>query len=105
MRIEDKLKIINDTQIHRGPDIQDYYTDQFVGLCHTRLSIIDLSENARQPFILHFAGRPHEIVFFKCRPHESKNLIHLIIQIHNKPLYLRVQGDCDFSWPHVFSLL
>lgn len=49
--IKDKLKIINDTQFHRGPDYSGYFTDRLVGLCHTRLSIIDLSEKARQPFI------------------------------------------------------
>lgn len=33
----------------RGPDHQDIYNDQFVGLGHRRLSIIDLSEQANQP--------------------------------------------------------
>lgn len=33
----------------RGPDFQDMYHDQFVGLGHRRLSIIDLSEQANQP--------------------------------------------------------
>ena len=49
--IKDSLKIINDTQVHRGPDYSDYFIDRLVGLCHTRLSIIDLSEKAMQPFI------------------------------------------------------
>ncbi|GIV37833.1 MAG: asparagine synthetase B [Cyclobacteriaceae bacterium] len=33
----------------RGPDFQDIYHDQFAGLGHRRLSIIDLSEQANQP--------------------------------------------------------
>lgn len=33
----------------RGPDFQDIYHDQFVGLGHRRLSIIDLTEQAHQP--------------------------------------------------------
>lgn len=33
--------------ITRGPDGQGYYTDEFVGLAHTRLSIIDLSTGAQ----------------------------------------------------------
>jgi asparagine synthase (glutamine-hydrolysing) len=49
--IEATLKSINDTQVHRGPDYSDYFIDRLVGLCHTRLSIIDLSEKAMQPFI------------------------------------------------------
>jgi asparagine synthase (glutamine-hydrolysing) len=34
---------------HRGPDGDGIYTDRNVSLGHTRLSIIDLSENGRQP--------------------------------------------------------
>lgn len=33
----------------RGPDFQDIYTDEWVGLGHRRLSIIDTSEKANQP--------------------------------------------------------
>lgn len=33
----------------RGPDFQDVYIDEFVGLGHRRLSIIDTSEIANQP--------------------------------------------------------
>ncbi|MCZ2356245.1 MAG: asparagine synthase (glutamine-hydrolyzing) [Bacteroidia bacterium] len=35
---------------HRGPDATGTYTDLNVGLGHKRLSIIDLSESANQPF-------------------------------------------------------
>ncbi|MGQ9661775.1 MAG: asparagine synthase (glutamine-hydrolyzing) [Kiritimatiellia bacterium] len=34
---------------HRGPDQRGIYTDEHVSLGHRRLSIIDLSENGRQP--------------------------------------------------------
>jgi asparagine synthase (glutamine-hydrolysing) len=33
----------------RGPDAHDVYTDEFVGLGHRRLSIIDTSAAANQP--------------------------------------------------------
>jgi asparagine synthase (glutamine-hydrolysing) len=33
----------------RGPDVQDIYHDQFVGLGHRRLSIIDTSSSGNQP--------------------------------------------------------
>lgn len=38
-------------QKHRGPDFTDYYvTENKIALGHNRLSIIDLSSNANQPF-------------------------------------------------------
>lgn len=36
---------------HRGPDYSNYYINKNIGIAHNRLSIIDLSENANQPFI------------------------------------------------------
>lgn len=35
---------------HRGPDASGIHADVGVGLCHTRLSLLDLSERGRQPF-------------------------------------------------------
>ena len=35
---------------HRGPDNQGVYSKNKVGMGHARLSIIDLSDNANQPF-------------------------------------------------------
>ena len=49
--MKDTLRVMNDTHHHRGPDSSGWYIDRTVGLCHTRLSIIDLSEKAGQPFI------------------------------------------------------
>jgi asparagine synthase (glutamine-hydrolysing) len=43
------LKKATDTIKHRGPDQSGYYSDKNVSLGHRRLSIIDLSENGRQP--------------------------------------------------------
>lgn len=49
-----KMNMIHITQAtmaikSRGPDFQDIYHDQFVGLGHRRLSIIDTSEAGNQP--------------------------------------------------------
>ncbi|MDH5444527.1 MAG: asparagine synthase (glutamine-hydrolyzing) [Gammaproteobacteria bacterium] len=45
------LKKMLGAQMHRGPDAEGIWVsdDSLVGLCHNRLSIIDLSENANQP--------------------------------------------------------
>lgn len=40
-----------DIMLHRGPDGSGIFTDENVMLGHRRLSIIDLSEHASQPFI------------------------------------------------------
>ena len=41
---------------HRGPDDIGVYTSSGVGLGHTRLSIIDLSESGHQPMVSHDGG-------------------------------------------------
>ncbi len=40
---------MTDALAHRGPDQHGHYCDDFVSLGHRRLSIIDLSEDGRQP--------------------------------------------------------
>lgn len=42
VKMTDKIK-------HRGPDGHSYYVDDYIGLGHRRLSIIDLSEAGKQP--------------------------------------------------------
>ncbi|MCZ4318528.1 asparagine synthase (glutamine-hydrolyzing) [Aequorivita viscosa] len=48
---EDALTKMLNTQRHRGPDFTGTYTKSKLCLGHNRLAIIDLSENANQPFI------------------------------------------------------
>lgn len=45
---------------HRGPDEAGIYSDDFIGLVHSRLSIIDL-DNGRQPFVAE--GRDEILVY------------------------------------------
>ena len=47
---ESHLKDMTDIQAHRGPDAAGYYFNEICGLGHRRLSILDLSEAANQPF-------------------------------------------------------
>ncbi len=44
------LEILTNALAHRGPDASGYFIENSVGLGHRRLSIIDLSEAANQPF-------------------------------------------------------
>jgi asparagine synthase (glutamine-hydrolysing) len=45
----DTLKQMGNAIFHRGPDAGGEYLDDHVGLCHRRLSIIDLSSAGNQP--------------------------------------------------------
>jgi len=46
----EKLELMNTSQHHRGPDGNGIYVNEYVGLGHTRLSIIDI-ESGQQPLI------------------------------------------------------
>jgi asparagine synthase (glutamine-hydrolysing) len=45
------IRLLTDTMAHRGPDADGFYENGPIQLGHRRLSIIDLSEAANQPFI------------------------------------------------------
>ena len=69
------LKKMNDKLIHRGPDGEGFFTDEYVSLSHKRLAIIDLNSRSNQPFkdedenyILVFNGEIYNYV-------ELKNLL------------------------------
>ncbi|AZA51869.1 asparagine synthase (glutamine-hydrolyzing) [Chryseobacterium sp. G0201] len=49
---ERTLKKMTDKMSHRGPDAEGFFINQNLGLGHRRLSIIDISESANQPFFL-----------------------------------------------------
>ena len=48
---EQIIKKMTDKIIHRGPDSEGYYNDDFVSLGFRRLSIIDLKDRASQPMV------------------------------------------------------
>ncbi|NML70475.1 asparagine synthase (glutamine-hydrolyzing) [Chryseobacterium sp. RP-3-3] len=58
--LEESLKKMTDKMSHRGPDAEGLFVNQNLGLGHRRLSIIDVSESANQPF---FLDDKHVMVF------------------------------------------
>ncbi len=55
------LQSMNSVVTHRGPDGEGIYFDNFMGLTHTRLKIIDLSEKGHQPMCSE--GQDHIITY------------------------------------------
>ncbi len=55
------LREAAETLRRRGPDAEGFYFDGPVGLAHRRLSVIDLSDAAKQPF--HGADGAHVVVY------------------------------------------
>jgi asparagine synthase (glutamine-hydrolysing) len=45
-----KIRLMTESLKHRGPDATGIFVDEAIALGHLRLSIIDLSETANQPF-------------------------------------------------------
>lgn len=54
-------KVSLDDLIHRGPDYSEYFTGENYYLGHTRLSILDMSENGNQPMFS--SDKKHVIIF------------------------------------------
>ena len=50
---QETLSQMGQAILHRGPDAGGYFIDDNVGLCHRRLSIIDLSSAGNQPMTSH----------------------------------------------------
>lgn len=55
------LTVMGDAIRHRGPDAGDIFYEESVGLCHRRLSIIDLTESGSQP--MYSVGGRYVIVY------------------------------------------
>lgn len=72
---------------HRGPDFQNTFTDDLLSLGHARLSIIDLSQDANQPFYLEDRGLT--IVF------NGEIYNHLEIRKELSSFSFRTQSDTE----------
>ena len=47
------IKTMTDTLAHRGPDGDGVFVDDYMGLGHRRLAILDISSNGAQPMSSH----------------------------------------------------
>ena len=66
------LKKMTDSIAHRGPDAEGQFVEKNIGLGHRRLSIIDLSEDGKQPmescdgrFVITFNGEIYNYIELK----------------------------------------
>ena len=74
---------------HRGPDNNDLYLRNNIGLVHTRLSIIDLNERSNQPLI--DATGKYIIVFNG----EIYNFKKLKIELETRGITFKTNGDTE----------
>jgi asparagine synthase (glutamine-hydrolysing) len=86
--LKDILNTINLYQFHRGPNKQNVYIDNKIGLCHQRLSILDL-ENGNQPMI---SDNGKIILIFNGEIYNYKSLQNKLI---NKGIEFKTNSDTE----------
>jgi asparagine synthase (glutamine-hydrolysing) len=74
---DNRVREMTNAMVHRGPDAEGFYNDDCISLGHRRLSIIDLSDSANQPFIdnsgnyiLVFNGEIYNYLQIKSQLHD-----------------------------------
>ncbi len=82
------LSVMNDSQLHRGPDAGDYFYQPTIGLAHRRLSIIDI---AGSPQPMQSANQQACIVFNG----EIYNYRELRQQLLDKGYQFNTSGDTE----------
>lgn len=80
---------MNNVLRHRGPDDAGIYYDSSIGLAHTRLSIIDLSEKGHQP--MHSYNNNFVIVFNG----EIYNFLELRAELQEKGYQFKTGTDTE----------
>jgi asparagine synthase (glutamine-hydrolysing) len=89
------VETMNESLIHRGPDAQLIYSDNEITLGHTRLKIIDLSDQANQPitcyqdrYVLTFNGEIFNFRELKQRlndyPYKTQSDSEVILAAYHK---------------------
>lgn len=78
-----------DALVHRGPDDRGSFFDQGVGLGHTRLSILDLSEAGHQPM---YSADKKTVIIFNG---EIYNFKLLRLELENKGVFFKGSSDTE----------
>ena len=86
---ESTLKKMGDSIAHRGPDAEGVYLEENIGLCHRRLSIIDLSEAGNQPM---FSSDGNLIMVFNG---EIYNFLELRKELEKQGYEFKTETDSE----------
>lgn len=85
---KESLTKMTDIMSHRGPDSEGFYLKENLGLGHRRLSIIDVSEAANQPFYLE---QKHVLVFNGA----IYNYVELRAELQDLGYTFKTQSDTE----------
>jgi len=86
---ESTLIKMGESIAHRGPDAHGEYLDENIGLCHRRLSIIDLSTAGNQPML---SNDGNLVMVFNG---EIYNFIELRAELENRGYQFRTKTDSE----------
>ena len=115
---EHSLREMGNVLIHRGPDAGGVYLDDEIGLCHRRLSIIDLSDMGIQPmvstndqYIISFNGEIYNFQYlreelvnkgYQFKSHTDTEVLLALYEHHGKALLEKINGMFAFAiWDKV----
>ncbi len=88
INVTNHLETMVSSMIHRGPDAGGLHIEQYFGIGHRRLSIIDLNDRSNQPF---FSNDKRYLIVFNG---EIYNYLNLKAEIGNKYRF-RTNSDTE----------
>jgi len=83
------LEAMHKAIVHRGPDASGIYLDEHIGLCHRRLSILDLSEAGNQPM---FSADGNLVIVFNG---EIYNFLELRAELEQQGVSFKSHTDTE----------
>ena len=92
------IKRVSSAMIHRGPDSSGIFTHRDITLAHNRLSIIDLDNEANQPFASLFC--PHLVLVFNG---EIYNYLELKVELESVGVVFQTKSDSEVLL-HAFAV-